>query len=318
KTYYIGSKAYRPTDHDDPDTTGPLSLREALACSSNVVAVKLLEKVGFDPVMQLAAQLGIRSKLSPLLSIALGAQEVTPLELATAYQPLANRGMHFKPVTIRRVLDRQGRVLYQYTPQGTPVMDAGVAFLVTHALTGVLKEGGTAVNIGHLVQRPAAGKTGTTEKNRDAWFVGYTPELLACVFIGYDNNERALPGGANRVAAPIWADFISTALREHPPREFTIPENIRIINVCDASGAVATASCPHHSEYFLAGTEPKSYCNEHRFIQIKVCRKSGLLPGPHCTHFDTHVYRLGEVPTTICDRCKESRGLLKLLRRLFH
>lgn len=316
KTYYIGSKAYKPTDHDDPDTKGFLSLREALACSSNVVAVKLLEKVGFEPVMNLAARLGLRSKLSPLLSIALGTQEVTPLELASAYQTLANRGIHFKPVTIRRVLDRQGRVLYQYTPQGTPVLDAGVAFLVTDALTGVLKEGGTAFTVGRLLKRPAAGKTGTTERNRDAWFVGYTPELLACVYVGYDNNERMLPGDAHRVAAPIWADFMEAALRDQPPREFEIPENIRMVNVCETSGALATASCPHHSEYFLAGTEPKSYCNEHRFIQMRVCRKSGLLPGPHCTSFETHVYRLGEVPTAICDRCKRSGGLLDLLRRL--
>lgn len=317
KTYYTGAKAYRPTDYTGPGTTGKITLREALACSSNVVAVKLLEKLGFDPVIKLTSQLGFSKPLTPLLSIALGTWEVTPLELTAAYLPFANGGLYYRPTTIRRVLDRQGLVLYQAAPKSNAVIDPGVSFLITQALTGVFKANGTAANIGSLFQRPVAGKTGTTDRNRDAWFIGYTPELLACVFIGCDHNERTLPGTANRVAAPIWADFMRSALADQPPREFPIPKNIRLIDVCQSSGAIATASCPRHSEFFLAGTEPKTYCSQHRFIQIKVCKLSGQLPGPYCTRFETKVYPLGEAPNAICDRCKEPTGLIHLFRRLF-
>jgi 1A family penicillin-binding protein len=318
QTYLVGAQAYRPTDHDDENASGIRSLRDALACSSNVVAVKLLTKLGFDPVIDLAKKLGIRSRLAPLLSIALGSQEITPLELAAAYLPLANGGTSYRPVTIRRVLDRQGRVLYQRASTGTPALDPGVAFLVTHALTGVFKTGGTAVNVGAALDRPAAGKTGTTENNRDAWFVGYTPNLLAAVFVGCDNNERRLPGGANRIAAPIWADFIAAALQRQPPRDFTIPSNICAVTLCQTSGALATAACPKQTEYFLTGTEPKSYCNQHRYIQLKVCRRSGLLPGPHCTECENRLFALADAPTAICDQCRSRSRFIDFLRRFFH
>jgi 1A family penicillin-binding protein len=318
KTYLVGAQAYRPTDHADDNASGIISLRKALACSSNVVAVKLLEKLGFDPVISLARKLGFRSRLAPLLSIALGSHETTPLELAAAYLPLANGGTRYRPVTIRRVLDRRGRVLYQHTPSGAPALDPGVAFLVTQALTGVLKPGGTAANIGSLVNRPAAGKTGTTENNRDAWFIGYTPDLLAAVFVGCDNNERELPGGANRIAAPIWADFIAAALQGQPSQAFSIPSNICRVTICKSSGALATAACPKQTEYFLVGTEPKNYCNQHRYIQLKVCRRSGLLPGPHCTECENRLFALADAPTAICDQCKPKSRFIDLLRRLFH
>jgi 1A family penicillin-binding protein len=317
KTYLIGAQAYRPTDHADPNATGSLSLREALACSSNVVAVKLLEQLGFDPVINLAAQLGIRSPLTPRLSLALGAQEVTPLELVAAYTPLANGGAGYQPFTIRRVLDRQGRVLYRHTPAGARALDPGVAFLVTQALTGVFQPGGTAVNVRAALDRPAAGKTGTTENNRDAWFVGYTPDLLAAVFVGCDHNERKLPGGANRIAAPIWADFIGAALKGRPARQFPIPDNIRAVTVCKTSGMLATPACPKQIEYFLAGTEPASYCGQHRFIQLKVCKRSGLLPGPYCKDCETRLFPLAEAPTAICDQCKHRYRLFEFFRRWF-
>jgi 1A family penicillin-binding protein len=317
KTYRVGAKLYRPTDHGNLAATGMLSLRNALACSSNVVAVKLLEQVGFDPVIHLAAEMGIHSKLAPLLSMALGSLEVTPLELTAAYIPLANGGKRFTPVTIRRVLDRQGRVLYQHEVKSQPVLDPGVAFLVTQALSGVLKEGGTAANAGRALHRPAAGKTGTTEANRDAWFIGYTPQLVACVFTGCDNNERPLPGAAGRIAAPIWAEFINTALAGRPAADFPVPPNIKTVNICKLSGAIATPSCPRQTEYFLAGTEPQTYCTQHRSVKLKVCARSGLLPGPNCDLIEERTFRLGDAPTHICDQCRSKRKFIDFLRRLF-
>jgi 1A family penicillin-binding protein len=317
KTYRVGAKLYRPTDHGNHAATGMLSLRNALACSSNVVAVKLLEQVGFEPVIRLAADLGIHSKLAPLLSMALGSLEVTPLELTTAYLPLANGGKRFTPVTIRRVSDRQGRLLYQHEAKSQAALDPGVAFLVTQALTGVLQEGGTAANAGGILHRPAAGKTGTSEANRDAWFIGYTPQLVACVFTGCDNNERPLPGAAGRIAAPIWARFINAALAGRPTVNFPVPPNVKAVAVCKLSGAIATPSCPRQIEYFLAGTEPQTYCTQHRSIKLKVCARSGLLPGPNCDLIEERTFRLGNAPTHICDQCRPKRSFLDFLRRLF-
>jgi 1A family penicillin-binding protein len=317
KTYRVGAKLYRPTDHGNSAAAGMLSLRDALASSSNVVAVKLLEQVGFEPVIRLAADLGIHSKLAPLLSMALGSIEVTPLELTAAYLPLANGGRRFTPVTIRRVLDRQGRLLYQHEVRSQPVLDPGVAFLVTQALTGVLKEGGTAANAGKTLHRVVAGKTGTTEANRDAWFIGYTPQLVASVFTGCDNNERPLPGAAGRIAAPIWAEFINTALAGCPAADFPVPHNVKAVTVCKLSGAIATPSCPRQTEYFLAGTEPQTYCTQHRSIKLNVCGRSGLLPGPYCDLVEERSFRLGHAPTHICDQCRPKRRFLDFLRHLF-
>jgi 1A family penicillin-binding protein len=264
QTYYVCGKPYRPTDHDSESAAGPISLRKALAISSNVVAVKLLQAVGYKPVINLSRQLGIKSKLYSYPSMALGACDVTPLELAGAYLPFANGGTFYKPTTIRRILDRQGRVLYQKPPGGTPALDPNIAFLVTQALTDVLKTG-TAANVGQNFKRPAAGKTGTTNSNRDTWFVGYTPDLLTCVFIGCDHYERSLPGVAGYVAAPIWANFMTEALKRNPVRDFPVPSGIKEVTICKSSGMLARESCPSQTEYFLSGTEPVEYCNRFHF-----------------------------------------------------
>jgi 1A family penicillin-binding protein len=265
KTYYIFGQAYCPTDHHSGG--GMISLRNALAQSNNVVAVKLMERIGFKPVLNLAEQLGVQSKLRPTLSLALGACEVTPLELATVYATLANGGIRNTPVTIRRILDSQGRVLYQNKTQGVAVVDPAFAFLTTQAMREVLKSG-TAAGVGWKLNRPAAGKTGTTNNNRDTWFVGYTPDLLACVFVGCDNYERTLPGMASQVAAPIWANFMIDALQKEPVKDFTVPANIKKVSLCKITGKIANNSCSSCSEYFLKGTEPVEVCSGHHFRTV--------------------------------------------------
>jgi 1A family penicillin-binding protein len=271
KTYYIYGHAYCPTDHSTGG--GMISLRNALAQSSNVVAVKLMERIGFAPVLNLADQLGVKSKLQPTLSLALGACEVTPLELATAYATLANGGIRNRPVTIRRILNSQGRVLYQTKAQTVAAVNPAFAFLTTQAMREVLKSG-TAAGIGWKLKRPAAGKTGTTNNNRDTWFIGYTPDLLACVFVGCDNYERTLPGMASQVAAPIWANFMIAALKKEPVKNFLVPANIKKVRLCKTSGKLATESCSSYWEYFLKGTEPTEVCGGHHF-QINMDRLFG-------------------------------------------
>lgn len=316
QSYNLGTQVYQPLDSQAAAEPGLLSLRDALAYSSNVIAVKLLHQLGFEPVLGMAKRLGIASTLPQQLSLALGSGEVSPLELTKAYLPLANGGLQIKPTTIRRIFDQKGRLLYQ-TPSAHPqVLNPGVAYLVTQALTGVFEAGGTASNIRGLIDRPAAGKTGTTEDNRDAWFIGYTPDLLASVFVGCDHNERPLPGSGNRIAAPIWADFIRKALVDNPRLDFIIPNEVVKVLVCKETGSKATAFCEEFPEYFLAGTEPKEYCAKHRFIKLEVCRRTGLLPGLYC-RTEEKTFLLSEEPVEICDLCREKRHLLKWLRELF-
>jgi 1A family penicillin-binding protein len=298
KTYYLSGQAYRPTDNHSG--RGPMTLRNALAQSSNVVAVKLLERIGFKSVLNLADQLGIKSKLRPTLSLALGACEVTPLELTTAYATLANGGVRNTPITIRRILNAQGRVLYQAKKKGVVAVDAAFAFLTTQAMREVLKSG-TAARIGQRFQRPIAGKTGTTNNNRDTWFIGYTPELVACVFVGCDKYERRLPGVASQVAAPIWADFMIAACKNKPVQDFPVPENIKKIAICKITGKLAGKSCPSYWEYFLKGTEPIASCAGHY-----------LSPSKWKHLFDTHQSRSGS-----SGKSKEGLKLPSLLRRIW-
>jgi len=317
QTYQIGSKSYRPLDHDDEFSSGMLSLRDALACSSNVVSVKLLNRLGPEPVLDFAQKLGITSKLPSQLSLALGSGEVTPLELVSAYVPLANGGVKHNPYTIKRILDHRGRLIYSATPKGEQIFDQGISFLITQALTGVLKLGGTAAEAGSLLARPAAGKTGTTENNRDAWFVGYTPDLVAGIYVGCDKNQRSLPGAASQIAAPIWVKFINKALQGHAPRDFVIPESVTSTTICKETGLRATNYCPSTSEFFLKGSEPKEFCQKHQYYELKICVRSGLLPGPNCRHTEIQRFDPGTQPTETCDRCGKPNQIFRWLDGFF-
>ena len=316
QAYNIGTRVYQPLDNQSINQRGLLSLRESLACSSNVVAVKLLNQIGFESVLDMAKRLGIVSTLPRQLSLALGSGEVSPLELTKAYIPLANGGFQIQPTTIRRIFDQRGKLLYQAPSAHPRVLNPGVAYLVTQALTGVFEAGGTASNIRGLVDRPAAGKTGTTEDNRDAWFIGYTPNLLVTVFVGCDHNEQPLPGSGNRIAAPIWANFVRKALADQPRLDFIIPNEVVKIQICKETGSKATSFCEQIPEYFLAGTEPNEYCAKHRYIKLEICRRTGLLPGPFC-RTEEETFLLGEEPVEICELCREKGYFLKWLRELF-
>jgi 1A family penicillin-binding protein len=316
-TYTLGAHTYRPLDKNDEHSSGMMSLRDALAASSNVISVKLLNQIGIEPVIKAAHQLGISSHLPKLLSLALGTGELTPLELTTAYIPFANNGLKYIPTTIRRITDQNGQVLYQPQQRPTQVTNPGVAYLVTQALTGVLKDGGTAANIGNLLGRPVAGKTGTSEENLNAWFLGFTPDLLCCVYVGCDHNERSLPGAANQIAAPIWANFMSSALQDRPALDFQIPKEITNVEICKDTGALATTFCPKKTEYFLTGTEPTTFCTKHRFIDLQICSRSGMLPGPYCQHLEVRRFNLGEQPVQICNQCKKRASFFQWLKRIF-
>ncbi len=204
---------------------GPTLLRDALAKSRNVVTIKILQDIGVDYAREYAAKLGIGSELSPDLSIALGSSGVSLLELTNAYSVFANRGFLIEPVFITKIEDRDGNVMEETVPERTKVIEDTTAYLMTHLLEGVVQygTGWRAKALG----RPAAGKTGTTNNLFDAWFMGYTPELITGVWVGFD-DEAPLGKSetGSRAASPIWLGFMKQALDGEPVKVFPVPEGV--------------------------------------------------------------------------------------------
>ncbi len=234
---------WAPMD-DDFRYYGAMTMRYALAQSRNVVAVKLAQDIGVDRVVEYAHRMGITAPLDPTLSLALGSSGVSPLDQAAGYATLANQGVHIPPTAIRLVRDSLGTPVLDNTyPEQTEVVSAGVAYIMTSMLESVIEEGtGTNANIG----RPAAGKTGTTSSFRDAWFVGYTPDLVAAVWIGNDHYERMNESYGGNIPARIWARFMKAALAKTKPHDFVLPVGEVVKARLCGSG---------RADYFLVGTD---------------------------------------------------------------
>jgi len=248
---------WRPQNYDGKYTNSPTTMREALRRSMNVVTAQWMNTLKPGPVISAAGRAGVISPIPANLTIGLGSSEVTPLELAAAYAPFANGGFAVQPFTVLRVEDKDGNVLVEHRSQKTRAFDPGIAFIMTDMLKDVLRPGGTA---GHVAERlngrPAAGKTGTTDESRDAWMVGYTPDLVAAVWIGDDQRR---PGGARTgavTAAPIWAEFMRQALVGKPGRDWSPPPNVTLEEICSLTALKPNASCPVAREWFLKGTAP--------------------------------------------------------------
>lgn len=200
---------------------GMMSLSTATHLSVNTVFARLAMAIGAKDIAKTAKRMGITASLPNFPSIALGACNVTPYEMASAYGTLATGGTHFPTITITRVVDRNNKTLFQTKPHGTRVLKPEIAHAATEILKGVITQGtATSANIG----RPAAGKTGTSQNNRDAWFVGYTPQLVTAVWVGYPTERTIYVNGARAfggtVAAPIWAAFMKSALTGQPRLDF--------------------------------------------------------------------------------------------------
>jgi penicillin-binding protein 1A len=217
---------------------GPTSLREALAHSRNVVTVKLMQKIGIKSSIHLARSLGISSNLEENLSIALGSSGMTLFELTSAYSAFANMGTLIKPAAIRNIKSRNGELLFTSVPESTQPIGPGTAHIITSLMQSVIKNG-TATKVKAL-KRPVAGKTGTTNNYVDAWFMGYTPELVTGVWVGKDKDE---PLGKNetgsRTAIPIWLQFMQEALANRPKINFPITTDIQFLKVQPESGEPA-------------------------------------------------------------------------------
>ncbi|HYF90740.1 MAG TPA: PBP1A family penicillin-binding protein [Symbiobacteriaceae bacterium] len=249
-------KPWRPRNHGNQYSYAPASMRTALRRSLNVVTAQWINTVKPPAVINLARRMGIESPLADDLTVGLGSSAVTPLEVTRAYAPLANGGFNVKPLSIVKIVDRQGNVIAEERPSRSKVLDPGVAFIVTDMLKTVVGPGGTAATVsGYMAGRPAAGKTGTSDESRDAWFVGYTPDLVAGVWVGSDANTPSWREGGG-TAAPIWASFASKALVRTKFRDWTPPPGVTAVEVCSATGRLPNAVCPTVREWFLAGTEP--------------------------------------------------------------
>jgi penicillin-binding protein 1A len=248
-SYPMGDGSQWAPQDDDHRFFGPVTMRYALAQSRNVVAVKLAQQIGIDKVIEYAKRMGINQPLEPDLSLALGTSVVTPLDQASGYATLANAGIHIEPSPIRIVRDSLGTpILDNEYPQETEVVSAGTAYVMTSMLESVINEGTGYPNA--QIGRPAAGKTGTTSDFRDAWFVGYTPDLVAAVWIGNDDYTPMNESYGGNIPARIWARFMKAALEKTAKHDFPFP-----------SGEVKkVALCSGKTEVFLAGTEPYESC----------------------------------------------------------
>jgi len=232
----------------------------ALARSLNSVTVRLVDAMGIDYVRKSLGRFGLQGPLPRNLSLALGSAEVTPLELVRAYGVFATLGKRFDPIFITRVTDSDGNPLeFGHTrPHFEPVMSPATAYVVTSMLESVVKHGTgrKAAELG----RPVAGKTGTTNDTHDAWFIGFTPDLLAGVWVGFD-AERSLgkPETGGHAAAPIWTAFMKQAVAGRPVIDFPVPEGVTFAQIDRATGLRAAAGQESELEVFVKGSEPTQY-----------------------------------------------------------
>ncbi|MBT3820791.1 MAG: hypothetical protein HOG04_05280 [Nitrospinaceae bacterium] len=238
---------------------GRLSLRDALAASRNTVSVRLVREVGMGRVIKFARSLGIRSPIAPTMSSALGASVTTLKEMVSAYTVFANNGMYNQSYAISRVEDSTGQVLARHKPHPIEAISPGVAYVTTQMLKGVVENGTgrKALALG----RPIAGKTGTTNAFRDNWFIGFSPGLVAGVWVGFD-LPRSLgfseTGGRN--SAPIFVDFFREALKGSPIEDFMPPKGVEFVRIDKETGLRATrASQKTAFEVFLEGTAPTQF-----------------------------------------------------------
>jgi len=249
----------------DKKFRGPVTLRNALANSLNVCAAKLLQKLGTTVVTTYARRMGIKSRLSPDLSLALGTSEVNLLELVSSYGVFANQGVRVPPVYILKVEDKNGKVLEESRSTAEEVLSPETALTMTSMMESVL-ENGTAASARALgFTLPAAGKTGTTDDYSDAWFVGYVPGVVTGVWVGFDRKQKIGPGMTGAAAAlPVWVDVMLAATKNRPPQDFPVPSGVVSRLICTETGLLANPACPSTEiELFREGSEPTGYCNVH-------------------------------------------------------
>jgi penicillin-binding protein 1A len=293
-------KSWKPKNYDNI-YRGPVTMRGALTNSINVVSVKILEQIGVDYAIEYAKKLGITAPLANNLTLALGSSSLTPMELTRAYAVFASGGYRITPYFITKVVDGDGKVLEEIIPPVIPtfaqlsssgkkadegagkiedlsvpavpaapssplfpiqVISAETAYIMTNLMESVVTSG--TGQRARALGRPVAGKTGTTNDMKDAWFVGYVPQLVAGVWVGYDQEKSLGAGGSGgQAAAPIWTDFMQRALVGIPAQRFSPPANLTFALINLRNGRLAKEGSEGSAlECFISGTEPTSYDGE--------------------------------------------------------
>ncbi|HTO87356.1 MAG TPA: PBP1A family penicillin-binding protein [Thermoanaerobaculia bacterium] len=256
-------QVWSPRNYDG-DFRGPLSARRALELSINIPTVRAALAAGLPMVVGAARAAGIGSRLRAYPSVALGAFEISPIEIASAFAVLANSGVRVRPVAIVGVQTSDGAVLDRKETPMEPALPADAVFLVNSLLRGAVDRGTAAGARAGGIRGVLAGKTGTTNDGRDAWFVGFSPRFLAAIWVGYDDN-RALHLSGSQAAVPIFADFSKALPPQYFDANFPVPSDIVTAEIDPETGLLATSACPARvTEVFIAGTEPKQDCTLHR------------------------------------------------------
>jgi penicillin-binding protein 1A len=238
---------------------GSVTLRTALINSLNSVSVRLAVAIGIDRLRDYLQIFRFPVSFPRNYSLALGTSEVTPLELTRAYGVFATLGRRFQPVFITAVTDANGNAVDfpGSQPRFEAVMNPATAYIVTQMMESVV-ETGTAKQAREL-GRPSAGKTGTTNDAKDAWFIGFTPELLTGIWVGFDADQSLGSYTGGRAATPIWTAFMQRALEDRPERPFDVPDNVMLVKIDAATGLKAVPGRTSRTEAFVAGSEPKRF-----------------------------------------------------------
>lgn len=295
---YAKYQNYRPNNYDGV-FRGLITMRTAISISANIPAVRVFtDSLNMTQGVEFANKLGLDYKITGP-AMALGSQEVTVLQLAGAYAAFANGGIYHKPMAISRVYDRTGNLIYEAEEMPYRAMKETTAYLITDMLRTVVQSGtGTRAAIANW---PVAGKTGTTDEQKDIWFAGYTPELVSVVWIGYDMPAKMPHSYGGIYPAGIWREVMQQAHQGLNPRSFTRPEGIVTQTVSRWSGLLpGHGAPPEHlvTDLFAAGTVPTEVDNS--YVLIEVCATSGKLPSPNCEEIITQSVLRNSITET-CD-----------------
>jgi penicillin-binding protein 1A len=267
---------WRPVNFDET-FRGPVSVRYALANSINSPAVRLILQIGTQPVLEVARRMGVTSNIPDVYSIALGSGEADLQELVTAYSTFANSGLRTRPLMIWRITDSRGEILEENRSYQEEVLDERINYVMVDMMRTAIREGTGRGAAAYGWKRDSAGKTGTTDRNTDAWFIGYTPDLVCGVWVGFDDKismGRRKTGAV--MAMPIWAKMMTAYFDGMPEPTFPRPEGIVPRLICVQTGQLATAACPEvGEEIFVEGMVPTRSCELHQPGSTEVPEQTG-------------------------------------------
>ncbi|HEX7337980.1 MAG TPA: PBP1A family penicillin-binding protein [Gemmatimonadales bacterium] len=252
----------------DLEFDGPMTLRRALYLSRNIIAIKLGMELGEQSVIAEAGKFGFTTRIPAFPSIHIGSADVIPLEMIAAYTTFANLGTRTMPTGILRVEDRAGKIVWQPSVRSVPVMDTLHAWLMTDALRDVVRHGTAVGTVGARINFPAGGKTGTTNDGNDVWFIGFTPDMVTGMWIGFDQPQKIKANAQGGVlVGPAWSAMMKEVYeRRSIPAAWSRPSGLTALDIDKTTGYKATPFCPkdvHYIESFIPGTEPGAFCPVH-------------------------------------------------------